>query len=236
MLTPELEIPGRPYGHPQSFLRSLYDFQRMAHSPVPTIAYYTVVDDDRTGWTGGLLLLNKGGRPLEFHCTLPVRPTRAHEILYGRTLRQHLIGEVIGPLLIEKCRTPISLLCVDQLESLALASSPVFPVTLVREACERSTSANAMEPAKNADATEISERNAEAVNATGQRSVPMKTVLLAGSRLLVSEQQAERVREITMQLNDLPDAVEPFERIREAIKEAQSQIARAPALRPPAAA
>ncbi len=64
----------------------------------------------------------------------------------------------------------------------------------------------------------------------------MKTVLLAGSRLLVSEQQAERVREITMQLNDLPDAVEPFERIREAIKEAQSQIARAPALRPPAAA
>ena len=64
----------------------------------------------------------------------------------------------------------------------------------------------------------------------------LKTVLLAGSRLLVAENQADRVREITLQLNDLPDAVEPFERIREAIKEAQSQIARVPATRSPSAA
>jgi len=38
-------------------------------------------------------------------------------------------------------------------------------------------------------------------------------------------------------LIDLPDATEPFDRIRDAIKEAQSQIARAQSSRlPPAAA
>ena len=208
----------------------------MAHSPVPTIAYYTVVDDDRNGWTGGLLLLNKGGRPLEFHCTLPLHPTRAHEILYGRTLRQHLIGDVIGPLLIEKCRTPISILCVDQLESLALSGSPVFPVTLVREAYQLANNSNVMEPANNADTNESPGCNVETVAAKSHETAPMKTVLLAGSRLLVAEHQADRVREITIQLNDLPDAVEPFERIREAIKEAQSQITRAPSTRQPSAA
>jgi hypothetical protein len=191
----------------------------MAHSALPTIAYYTVVDDERTGWTGGLLLLNKGGRPLEFQCTLPVRPTKAHEILYGVTLRQHLIGEVIGPLLIQKCRTPISILCCDQWDSLSLASTAGFPVAIVREAIESSTrektTANAM-PESFEDS--------------------MATVLLAGSRLLVPENRVEPVREIASQLTDLPDAVEPFERIREAIKEAQSQIARTSVPRTSAAA
>lgn len=179
----------------------------MAHSPTITIAYFTVVRDERTGWTGGLLLLSKGGRPLEFQCTLPVRPTRAHEILYGVTLRQHLIGEVIGPLLVEKCRSPISILCCDQHEAMAVSERTEFPVALVREACEEATDA-----------------------------ATMATVLLAGSRLLVAASRVERVREIVVQLADLPDAVEPFERIREAIKEAQSQIARAPGSRPSSAA
>jgi hypothetical protein len=54
--------------------------------------------------------------------------------------------------------------------------------------------------------------------------------------LSVRQEDTERVQEIVAQLSDLPDAVEPFERIREAIKEAQSQIARVPAARPATAA
>ena len=245
----------------------------MALSPAPTIAYFTVVDDTRTGWTGGLLLLNKGGRPLEFQCTLPVRPTRAPEILYGLTLRQHLIGEVIGPLLIEKCRTPISILCCDQQESLSISAKASFPVALVREASERASSERASserasserasserasserasaaaakdsDSAGKSDETEVDGPEASyrspvasssgGLNVGDTTSSSWKTILLAGSRLLVAETQAERVREITLQLTDLPDAVEPFERIREAIKKAQSQISRAPATRSPSAA
>ncbi|QDT06476.1 hypothetical protein K227x_48860 [Rubripirellula lacrimiformis] len=169
-----------------------------------TIAYFTVVEDERTGWTGGLLLLNSGGRPLEFQCTLPVRPSRAHEILYGPTLRDHIIGEVIGPLLAKKVRTPISLLCVDQPEALVISQSTSFPIALVVEAAE-------------ADEGPIQD---DTLIGSGE-------VMLAGSKLLVPMERIEQVSALAEKLIDLPDAVEPFERIREAIKEAQSQIARA---------
>ena len=108
----------------------------MAQQDAANIAYFTVVDDERTGWTGGLLVLNAGGRPLEFQCTLPVRPSRAHEILFGPTLRDHLVGEIIGPLLVKKCRTPIQLLCCDLPEALRIESSMDCPVALVVEAAE----------------------------------------------------------------------------------------------------
>lgn len=176
----------------------------MAQSDASTIAYYTVVEDERTGWTGGLLLLNAGGRPLEFQCTLPVRPSRAHEILFGPAMRSHLIGEVIGPLLVNKCRTPILLLCCDQPEALKMENPDGFPIALVDQAAEQ----------QEGPITDDS--------VTGSA-----TVALAGSTLRVMKEKVDQVRRITSQLSDLPDAVEPFERIREAIKEAQSQIARA---------
>ncbi len=170
----------------------------------PTIAYFTVVDDERTGWTGGLLVLNGGGRPLEFQCTLPVRPSRAHEILYGPTLRDHLIGEVIGPLLVDKCRMTMSLLCCGQPESLTLAHGIDVPVALIVEAAET-------------DEGPITE----------DTLIGSATVTLAGATLQVPMEREEEVAALMSSFADLPDALEPFNRIREAIKEAQSQIARA---------
>ncbi|MGI9472113.1 MAG: hypothetical protein ACR2NZ_11300 [Rubripirellula sp.] len=176
----------------------------MPQTDLPTIAYYTVVEDERTGWTGGLLLLNGGGRPLEFQCTLPVRPTRAHEILFGVTLRDHLIGEVIGPLLVKKCRTPIALLCCDQPEAMKIESSVQCPVALIEEAA----------------ATEEGPIPDDVMSGSTR-------VMLAGSTLRVPLEKSEQVQLLASKLQDLPDAIEPFERIRDAIKEAQSQIARA---------
>lgn len=185
----------------------------MPQADSATIAYYTVVEEERTGWTGGLLLLNGGGRPLEFQCTLPVRPTRAHEILFGLTLRDHLIGEVIGPLLVKKCRTPISLLCCDQPEAMKIEANIGCPVALVEEAA-------------------ISDEGP----ITDDLMAGSTRVSLAGSTLRVPLEASEQVQSVTEQLQDLPDALEPFERIRDAIKEAQSQIARAQANRPVSAA
>ena len=50
------------------------------------IGFYTVVPHEQHGLFGGLLVLNHNGRPLEFHCTAPLKPNRAQEILYGATL------------------------------------------------------------------------------------------------------------------------------------------------------
>lgn len=169
-----------------------------------TIGYFTVVEEERTGFTGGLLVLNRGGRPIEFQCTLPVRPTRAHEILFGSTLRDHILTEVIGPCLIKKIRTPLSLLGVDQPESLRLAEATATPIALVVEATEESEGPF-----------------------TDDMLEGRQSVMLAGTALNVAFEVAETVRDVCEQLVDLPDAIEPFERIREAIKEAHRQVARA---------
>lgn len=168
-----------------------------------TIAYFTVVADERTGWTGGLLLLSRAGRPLEFQCTLPVRPSRAHEILFGPSLRDHLISEVIGPLLIRQCRMPMSLLCCDQPEALNLQPLTKAPVTLVCEAAE-----------------------GEEGPITDDMLIGCESISLAGATLRTAMENTESVKGLARQFDDLPDGVEPFERIREAIKEAHSQIAR----------
>jgi hypothetical protein len=163
-----------------------------------TIGYYTVVEESRTGFTGGLLVLNRSGRPLEFQCTLPVRPTRAHEILFGETLRDHLLSEVIGLCLVNKTRTPISILICDQRESMRLSQFTAIPIGLAVES--------------KSDRDSIDDAD---------------SVWLAGTRLQVNIESTEIAKSVCADLSDLPDATEPFERIREAIKEAHSQIARA---------
>ncbi|MGB7346007.1 MAG: hypothetical protein WBD20_17445 [Pirellulaceae bacterium] len=172
-------------------------------SVAKTIGYYTVVEDERMGWTGGLLILNSGGRPLEFQCTLPVRPSKAHEILYGSTLRAHLIGEIIGGLLLKKARTPLTLLCCDQAEALTLETVVDAPVVLVGEAAE------------------IDEGPITSDSLSGSQSVEF-----AGTHFWVPMEHAETVAALAESFGDIPDGVEPFDRIREAIKEAHSQIAR----------
>ena len=76
-----------------------------------SLGFITVVDHDELGCIGGYLILNLGGRPLEFHCTAPVRANRAQQILYGVSLKPFLYGELVGRSLIEKgLETPIAIL------------------------------------------------------------------------------------------------------------------------------
>jgi hypothetical protein len=115
-----------------------------------------------------------------------------------------LIGDVIGPALVEKCRTPISLLCCDQPEAMRMEQVVSFPIALVDEAAEDSEGPIQDDSLANSSST-----------------------LLAGSLIRFRIEHTDTVNAIANQLTDFPDAVEPFERIREAIKEAHSQLARA---------
>jgi hypothetical protein len=181
-----------------------------------TIGYFTTVQSDRTGWTGGLLVLNAAGRPLEFQCTLPIRPTRAHEILFGRTLSAHLISEVIGPTLLQKCRTPISLLCCAQREAITLQEN-LPNVT----ASPGQTSGATVVAILQSDDDDTASR-------ADQRDLAGHCRLtLANATLLVPMERMDEAERAIAGLNEIVDAFEPFERIIEAIREAQSQMARA---------
>lgn len=168
------------------------------------IGFYTVEQSEVTGWTGGLLVLGASGRPLEFQCTLPVRPSRCHEILYGVSLRDYLIGDAIGGLLLSRCRQRPLIVCCDQVEALQLASRGGCPMALVCEAAE-------------GDEGPIADD-----------MLPDHGVLqLAGATLRVAVQQSEEAKAALQRLHRLADLIEPFSRIREAIGEAQRQVARA---------
>ncbi|MEO0529317.1 MAG: hypothetical protein AAF266_01940 [Planctomycetota bacterium] len=83
----------------------------------PTFGYLLVVEDDVHGYTGGLLIVCDRGRPLEFHCTEPVRPSRAQQILFGPTLRSYVCGEQIGGALLAKAKVPIGCLLTEDADT-----------------------------------------------------------------------------------------------------------------------
>lgn len=163
----------------------------------PCLGFLTVVESPEGGLVGGYLLLNPAGRPLEFHCTAPLRPTRTQEILYGPTLRPFLYGEQIAPALLARSqRTPI-VICTDQppvLEARPLACAPLVLVL------------------------------AEATAPIAPLSPAQETFSLAQCRLATAPgfaADAQVIRDAWPAQADQLDLLEPFARIREALEEAQ---------------
>jgi hypothetical protein len=92
-----------------------------------TLGFLTVLHD-ATGYTGGYLVTNAWGRPLEFRLTTPVQPNRVQQILYGATLTDYIHADLIGKTLVEKTSVPPSLVVTDTPAVLALAHAVNLPV------------------------------------------------------------------------------------------------------------
>ena len=99
--------------------------------PPAIFGFYSVMELDEVGFCGGFLVLNEIGRPLEFHCTLPVKPERSQQILYGKSLRNFLYSEHIGPPLVHKARNRATIVLVNQSESIELGRHIEAEVALV---------------------------------------------------------------------------------------------------------
>ncbi len=106
----------------------------MAELPVSqnSLGFLSVVCHEPHGLFGGYLLLNTAGRPLEFHCTAPVKPNRAQQILFGATLEPYLYGEHIGATLINKSQLVPMVVFVDMPAALAVRTHMKLPVGWVR--------------------------------------------------------------------------------------------------------
>lgn len=93
-----------------------------------TYGFISVREFDGAGYCGGLLIVSHLGRPLEFHCSTPVVPNRAQQILYGQTYPTYLLCEQIGMALIEKAKVMPNLFLAYQPELLALNTMIATPV------------------------------------------------------------------------------------------------------------
>ena len=95
------------------------------------LGFLTVIDQPNGGLTGGYLVLNRAGRPLEFHCTMPLVPDKIQQILYGNTLKPFLYGEKIAQTLIQRSKLPVLSILTDHaavLPALPLVSIPIIYV------------------------------------------------------------------------------------------------------------
>ncbi|MDO4575372.1 MAG: hypothetical protein Q4D98_09195 [Planctomycetia bacterium] len=156
------------------------------------VGFLTVIEEKSHGLFGGYLILNPAGRPVEFHCTAPVKPNRAQEILYGPTLKPYLYGEQIARTLIQKSKIMPRMVCFDQECVLCVRPFLSTPAVLV-------------------------ERREENVSESGK--LRWKDQLLSPFA-----EFNEDLTEVQACLKDLFiefDLLEPFDRIRDAIAEAQ---------------
>jgi hypothetical protein len=172
------------------------------------LGFLTVVEHAELGLLGGYLLLNAAGRPLEFHCTAPVKASRAQEILYGPTLRPYLYGEQIGQTLLAKSKQTPILVCTDCEPMLAVRDHTHLPVALVESGSRESLAGEQSLCKVNA----ISAKDSRPLFRLGQNEV-----LLPGP--YAADEQA--IRQHWPAQADHLDLFEPFTRIREALDEAQ---------------
>ena len=93
-----------------------------------TFGYLSAVHSAEHGYFGGYLVISALGRPLEFHCSAPVRPSRAQEILYGPTLQPYLLGEQIGGTLLGRAKMSPRLIVTDQRATLCLREPTEVPL------------------------------------------------------------------------------------------------------------
>lgn len=84
------------------------------------------------GYFGGYLLINSVARPLEFHCTVPVQPTRAQSILFGPTLEEFLCGEQICRALLSRAKLQPQVVLVDSPAALCVRHWFDLPILWVR--------------------------------------------------------------------------------------------------------
>jgi hypothetical protein len=94
------------------------------------LGYLTYVELPLLGTVGGLLIVDLRARPIEFHCSSPVRPSRTQEILYGPTLRSAILGDQIGKSLIAQVKQLPQLLITDDLVALELQADLSTPIAV----------------------------------------------------------------------------------------------------------
>ncbi len=177
-----------------------------------TIGFLTIVESSEHGISGGYLLLNSTGRPTEFHCTAPVRPSRTQEILYGATLKPYLYGEILGQTLLSQTQTEPLFVCTNVVEVATARQFVPYPMVVL-----------------------LSKNNVESAQSlrvdgpTPEQPVPaplgmVPVQLMNQSAAVLADHPGDRqlMNDHCTDLHENFDFHEPFERIRDAVEETQS--------------
>jgi len=122
------------------------DMQQQADSGLAGLSFgfLTTLESPAHGLFGGYLVVDALGRPLEFHCTAPVKVSRAQQILYGPTLQGHLHGRHVGGALLAEGKATPAVVLTDSDAMLHVRPHTRLPVALVRRGAAEQASGFAM--------------------------------------------------------------------------------------------
>src|SRR4051794_20824281 len=184
-----------------------------------TFGYLSVINSAEHGYFGGYLIVNPLGRPLEFHCTAPVRPSRAQQILYGPTLEPFLLGEQIAGTILDAAKLKPRLILANCEATLYVRSRVDSPIILLKAKVDPPATADpAIPPVVTIDASIGS--NSKLPSSSG----PHKSLTVESYEFLLPigfESDRDEAIRLLSELAEKIDLAEPFDRIEEAIREAQ---------------
>lgn len=164
------------------------------------IGFLTVRKHSTLGFVGGLLVLNGLARPVEFHCTLPLLPTRAQQLLYGATLDEFVAGEQIGRALLAKAKIKPQVILTDTLAALSVRHLVDTPIAAIDSAWSKN---------------EGTLTYPQPIDDSWHR------IIVDGYKLLIMEEFAADSSQLEVSLNAISiDLIEPFGRIEGALMEA----------------
>jgi hypothetical protein len=168
--------------------------------PPASFGFISVREIEDVGYCGGLLIVSHLGRPLEFHCSVPIQPNRAQQILYGQTYPTYLFCEQIGLALIDKAKSTPNLFLANSKHLLALNAMVSVPVVALR---------NDAEPLPINEEVQLI-------------SLGPQQVWYPSHAFEEMELNHQRIVELLNQFSKSLTLDEPFERIEKAIEEAQA--------------
>jgi hypothetical protein len=185
-----------------------------------TFGYLSVINSAEHGYFGGYLIVGPIGRPFEFHCTAPVRPSRAQQILYGPTLEPFLLGEQIAGAMLGAAKLSPRLIitnCDATLHARTRINAPMVLLCGNTDPVPASVDRSG-EPGKLKCAS--SGRVANSLSSSG----PHKSFAIEAFEFLLPmgfESDRDEATRLLTELMRQIDLAEPFGRIEEAIREAQ---------------
>jgi hypothetical protein len=192
------------------------------------LGFLTAVEVPEKGYIGGLLVTTYNGRPLEFQCTVPVKPNPTQEILYGPTLEPFVLGELIGGTLLDKAGIKPHLILTDRPQILELRNHTQAPVAFV--SVENGGTAAGPEPQSTATTPESiamavhqAQQSADAPLAEVQPAAGDAGQVRLGRQWIrfhgAHAGDAQRVQQESHHIPADADLCEPFDRVREALLE-----------------
>ncbi|GMU84235.1 MAG: hypothetical protein AMXMBFR47_41050 [Planctomycetota bacterium] len=118
------------------------DQPRVAGKPLPdlVLAFLSCPQDAARNYVGAVLVADYRARPLEFSYVSPVRPTVLQKILYGKTLQEHVLIDVIARKLMETNGRRPDVVFVNSRELLAARRIQQAPVAFLSRASEPASS------------------------------------------------------------------------------------------------